>query len=215
MTDTRRELSSLLHVYLPIAIAVFVLVLLALAFVVLRFRHRPGRAVSKRSEAPRLELAYVLVIAVIVVWLVAITFRSESRVDALAASPALRITATASDWRWRFDYPQQRITELGRGQGPADLYVPAGQSIEFDLTSLDVLHAFYIPYEDFQRAAIPRIINRFDLVFPTAGVQAAGYCNEFCGLGHTQMRFAVHVLSAQAFAAWVAQRQRQGPGGGR
>jgi cytochrome c oxidase subunit 2 len=207
--STRTEFTDLLNVYLPVAVAVFVVIVLALAFVVVRFRHRAGRAVSERNDAPRAELAYVLVLAAIVAVLVVITFRGESHVDALAASPALRISATGSDWRWRFDYPAQGISEPGRGQAPTDLFVPAGRTIEFDLSSLDVIHAFYIPYERFQRAAIPRIVNRFDLVFPTPGVVLSGSCNEFCGIGHTQMRFTVHVLSPAAFAAWVTERKRQ------
>ncbi|MHB8533020.1 MAG: cytochrome c oxidase subunit II, partial [Solirubrobacteraceae bacterium] len=166
MSGTRKEFSHLVGVYLPIAVAVFAIVLAVLAFVLVRFRHRAGRPVSKRSDAPRAEIAYVLMLAAIVVVLVVVTFRGESRVDAVAASPALRITATGSDWRWRFDYPAQGITELGHGEAPTDLFVPAGETIEFDLSSLDVLHAFYIPYERFQRAAIPKIVNRFDLVFP-------------------------------------------------
>ena len=210
MVETRSQFTDLLNVYLPIAIAVFALVVLALAVVVVRFRHRPGRTVSERSDAPRAELAYVLVLAAIVVVLVVVTFRHESRVDAVAASPALRISVVGSDWRWRFDYPGQGIAQLGHGQAPTDLFVPAGETIEFDLTSLDVIHAFYIPYERFQRAAIPQIVNRFDLVFPTPGVQTSGSCNEFCGLGHTQMRFEVHVLTPQAFGAWVTERQHHG-----
>lgn len=210
MIETRSQFSDLLNVYLPTAVAVFAIVVLALAFVLVRFRHRPGRIVSERNDAPRAELAYVLFLAAIVVVLVVVTFRHESRVDALAASPALRVTVIGSDWRWRFDYPKQGITQLGHGPTPADLFVPAGETIEFDLTSLDVIHAFYIPYERFQRAAIPNIVNRFDLVFPKPGVQTSGYCNEFCGLGHTRMRFQVHVLAPRAFAAWVTEQQRQG-----
>lgn len=206
MSETRHQFSHLLGVYLPIAIAVFVIVVLALGFVVMRFRVRSGRTVSRRSQAPRLELGYVLAIAVVVAVLVTVTFRSESRVDAVAAAPALRVAAIGSDWRWRFDYPALGIAQLGQGQQPTDLYVPAGRTIEFDLTSLDVIHAFYVPDEDFQRAAIPKIVNRFDLVFPKPGIER-GECNEFCGIGHTQMRFAVHVLTAQQFATWVSQRQ--------
>ncbi|MGI8802021.1 MAG: hypothetical protein ACR2KV_07585 [Solirubrobacteraceae bacterium] len=208
MAETRHEFGRLLAVYLPIAVAVLVVVLAALAYVVVRFRHRPGRSVSRRTEAPRAELAYVLVLAAIVAALVTVTFRRESRVDALAATPALRVAATASDWRWRFDYPAQGITEIGpTADAPTDLYVPARQTIEFSLISLDVVHAFYIPYEDFQREAFPRFVNRFDLVFPTAGVRTSGSCNEFCGVGHTRMRFTVHVLAPAAFAAWVTQRR--------
>jgi cytochrome c oxidase subunit 2 len=210
LVETRHEFRGLVGVYLPIAFAVFLIVVGALALVIARFRHRPGRPVSPRTSAPRLELAYVIVVGLIAAGLVGVTFRSESRVDALAASPALRISATGSDWLWSFYYPEQRIDEAGRDEAPTELYVPAGQTIEFDLTSLDVIHAFYIPDEDYQRAAIPKIVNRFDLVFPTPGVEMSGYCNEFCGIGHTEMRFEVHVLAPAKFAAWASRQPHVG-----
>lgn len=209
MSETRHQFGHVLSVYLPVAGVVFGLVVVALAYVVVRFRYRPERLVSRRSEANRLELAYVLVIAVVVVVLVAVTFTAESRTDALAESPALRIDVVAGDWRWRFYYPQQQVSQLGQGQAPTTLYVPARRTIEFDVTSSDVIHAFFIPDEDFQEAAIPKIINRFDLVFPHPGLEA-GECNEYCGIGHTQMRFEVHVLTASQFATWVDARQHAG-----
>lgn len=180
-----------------------------LGIVVLRFRYRPGRSVSARTKAPRTELAYVVALAVIVGVLLSVSYPAESRVDRLAAAPAVRIVAVASDWRWRFDYPQQGVAEVGRGLAPTNLVVPVDETIEFDLQSTDVLHAFYIPDVDFQREAIPGITNRFDLVFRRLGSLGSGVCNEYCGLGHTQMRFQVHVLSAPAFAAWALAR-RQG-----
>lgn len=207
---TREQFAHLLRLYAPIAGAVFLVVVVVLVFVVVRFRQRPGRVVSRRSNAPRAELAYVLGIATVVVVLLVATYRAEDRVDAVAASPALRIAAVASDWRWRFDYPQQGIAEVGSDGAPTELVVPSGETVEFDLSSLDVLHAFYIPYQHFQRLAIPGTISRFDLVFPSPGVQTPGYCNELCGIGHTQMRFDVHVLSPRAFAAWASDQRHTG-----
>lgn len=210
LVDIRQQFQHLMGLYAPIGVGVFVIVVGLMGFVVVRFRARPGRVPSRRSDAPRLELLYVAAIGAVVVLLLAVTYSTESRVDALAARPVLRINAVASDWRWRFDYPEQGISEVGRGQAPTDLYVPAGETVEFDLSSLDVLHAFFIPYERFQRQATPQLTSRFDLVFPSPGVLTSGYCNEFCGLGHTQMRFEVHVLTPAAFAAWVALRKRLG-----
>jgi cytochrome c oxidase subunit 2 len=205
VTGTRTEFDALTRTYLPLALAVFAAVVATLAFVVVRYRRRPGRqAVSRRRSANRAEAAYAFVLAAIVAGLVTLTFRAESRVDAVAAVPALRVTVTASDWRWRFDYPQQRIRQ-------ADLYVPVGETVELDLISLDVVHAFYIPAEDFQREAFPGYVNRFDLVFPKVGARMTGSCNEFCGVGHSTMTFAVHVLGRAAFAAWVDARRNGRP----
>ncbi|MGI8558619.1 MAG: hypothetical protein ACR2ND_09960, partial [Solirubrobacteraceae bacterium] len=128
LVDIRQQFHHLLGLYALVGVAVFAIVIAVMGFVVVRFRARPGRVASGRSDAPRIELLYVAGIAVVVVVLLAATYGSESRVDALATRPALRIHAVASDWRWRFDYPQQGISEVGQGQAPTDLYVPAGET---------------------------------------------------------------------------------------
>ncbi len=210
VVDTHRQFGHLAALYGAVGVAVLVLVAALVGFVVVRFRARPGRPVasSRRSDAPRAELAYVLGLALIVVILLLANYRVESRVDRLASSPALRIDALASDWRWRFAYPGQGVTQVGSGTAPADLFVPADTTIEFHLTSADVIHAFYIAAESFQRQAIPRIDNRFDLVFRHPGTETTGACNEYCGVGHTQMHFEVHVLTPSAFAAWLTTASR-------
>lgn len=213
MVDTRAEIGRLADLYIPIAVLVFAIVVLGLLFIVVRFRHREGRRVSDRVDAPRLEAAYLLGLAGVVVVLLAATYHTESRVDAQAARPALRIRAVAADWRWRFDYPAQAISQLGSGGAPPELVVPAGQTVQVDLTSLDVVHAFWIPDTRFQREAFPDHTSSFDLVFGHPGVQLSGACNEFCGLGHTQMRFVVRVLSPGDFGAWVSRRQATGASG--
>ncbi len=209
--DNAEQFEHLFRLYAWIGGAVFVIVVAVLVIAVIRYRARPGRQPSRRTGAPRLESAYVVLIALIVALLLTFTYRTEARTDAVVRAPALRIRATASDWQWRFDYPSLQLTELGGGVGsaPTPLYVPSGERVEFDLTSLDVLHAFFIPAVDFQRQATPGSTTRFDLVFAHPGTLENGYCNEYCGLGHTNMRFIVHVLSPRAFAAWAATQQQQ------
>lgn len=203
--DNAEQFQDLFRLYAWIGGAVFVLIVTVIAFVTVRYRARPGRQPSRRTEAPRLEGAYVALIALIVVLLLTFTYRTEAHTDAVTRAPAVRIRAIASDWQWRFDYPALHISEVGGvGSAPTPLYVPAGKTVEFDLTSLDVLHAFFIPAVGFQRQATPGSTTRFDLVFGHPGTLTNGYCNEYCGLGHTDMRFVVHVLSASAFAAWAA-----------
>ncbi len=207
MGDTRHQIGQLADLYIPIGLFVFALVVLSLLFTVVRFRHREGRSIAGRADAPRLEAGYLLGLAALVVVLLAATYHTESLLDAKAARPALRIRAVAADWRWRFDYPAQAISQLGSGGAPTELVVPAGQTIQIDLTSLDVVHAFWIPDTRFQREAFPDHTSSFDLLFGHPGVRVSGACNEFCGLGHTQMRFVVRVLSPGDFGAWLSRRQ--------
>ena len=134
------------------------------------------RGAAGKDDAPRIELAYVVVLAAVAAVLLALTFRTENGEDALARSPDLRITVTASQWRWRFAYPSGRVV-----QGPSPvLTVPAGQVVEFVLRSRDVVHSMWIPDQRFKRYAYPDRTNRFDLTFGSWG-RRPGYARSSAG----------------------------------
>lgn len=201
IVDTRKEFADLARLYLPIAGVVFLVVTgLLLAFVARYRQERDGPPAA--ATAPRIELAYAAVLALVVALLVGATFRTESRVDAVSADPGLVVDVTAAQWSWRFHYPRSGITRVGPFQSPATLVVPANTRVEIRLRSSDVIHAFYIPALRFKRDAFPDRTTRFDLDFGPPGAHP-GACAEFCGLNHADMTFSVQVLAPARFAAWA------------
>ncbi|HEY2635898.1 MAG TPA: hypothetical protein VGI54_00800 [Solirubrobacteraceae bacterium] len=207
--DTRSDYQHLASIYLVVAVAVAVVVLAAIVGIALRYRAGASRPAptSRRAEAPWLEGGAVALLVGAAVVLVALTFHTETREDALAATPAVRIHAVAAQWRWRFDYPGG-VSQLGTDTRPATLVVPRGETVGFTLTSRDVIHAMWVPDLRFKKDAIPGRTNTFDLVFRHAGYfPGMGECSEFCGLYHAQMRFDVHVLAPAAYRAWLARRR--------
>src|SRR5690242_11652287 len=69
------------------------------------------------SENKTMEMIYTILPLLMVIALFVITDRTERRVDALSARPALIVNVTAFRWSWRFDYPGYGITVQGT---PAD-----------------------------------------------------------------------------------------------
>ena len=211
LVDTQRPYGQVATVYGAIAIAVFALVLALTVVMVVRYRARPGGAGPSRiNDAPRLEALYVIVLGGIAAFLVAFTFIQENKSDAaLTAHPGLVVDVTAAKWHWSFFYPRDGISELGTDVSPPTLYVPQDQNIDFRLTSVDVIHAFWIPITDFKRAAYPGYTQNFVLSFDRRGfVRNAGECAEFCGLLHAEMRFNLDVMSLPQFARWAAAQHR-------
>jgi cytochrome c oxidase subunit II len=203
--DTSDVYDRTAAVYAPVALAVLVLV----AGATLAFVWRGARRSAPRGpdESHRFEIAYALVLAVVVAGLVAVTFREQSRIDAAKAAPVargdVRVRVVAAKWNWRFVYPGLGIAVAGRPGVPATLTVPAGRAVHVDATSLDVVHGFWIPAMRFQRQLFPRQDVRFTLTFPRPDVMDSGECSMFCGLGHSDMRFQVRVLAPAAFDAWA------------
>jgi cytochrome c oxidase subunit 2 len=85
------------------------------------------------------------------------------------------------------------------------LVVPANETVQFNLVSLDVIHSFYIPETLFKRDLIPGVKNVVDMNFKAAGGPYIGECTQFCGTYHPYMRFMVEVMSIPNFDSWVAQ----------
>jgi cytochrome c oxidase subunit 2 len=217
--DTRTTYDGLARVYVPVAVAVFVLVVGVLAVVLVRDRARPGRSPSRTSQAPRLELAYVALIAAVVGVLVWRTFDAVSAEGTVApaAGPgaaAVTVHAVAARWVWRFEYPggvvQQGAMDKGAApERPAVLVVPAASAVRIELTSLDVVHAFWIPGTDFKYDALPGRTNTFDVLFRPGVTYDDARCSEFCGQYHTQMTFRVRVLAPAAFRSWLRRAQQR------
>jgi cytochrome c oxidase subunit 2 len=200
--NTRGVYDGLAALYVPIAAVVFVLV--ALAVVIFVWRGRRRDAPRGPDESNRFELIYVGLLAIVVAVLLVATYRAIERENARASGQPLVIHVAGAKWDWRFSYPGGHVETGSPNGAPALLTVPAGRQVEFVATSVDVIHAFWVPALKFQRQLIPGQTVSFRLMFPRPGFTSSGTCSFFCGLEHARMRFAIRVLSASEYDTWAA-----------
>lgn len=111
-----------------------------------------------------------------------------------SAAP-LRIGADARQWMWTFHYPGSSKLE-----SEGVLHLPLGVPVDIVVTSQDVIHAFWIPRLAGKIDAVPGHTNVLRVQADTQG-RYQGFCNEFCGTGHSGMRFDVVVDPAADFFA--------------
>ena len=210
LISTRGQYDHLASIYLPIAAGVFVAIAATMLFAVLRY-HRP-RDPSQRAENNLLEGSYTVLLACVVGVLIWLTLTAEHRVDTVAnhERPALTVDVTAAKWEWRFRYPAYGIVHRSGTAGDQPLVVPADRAIRFNLTSQDVIHAFWVPELRFKRDLFAGTVEHVTLTFTRLG-RFKGQCAEFCGLRHAEMLFHVRVLAPRRFAAWLEANR----GGGR
>jgi cytochrome c oxidase subunit II len=120
-----------------------------------------------------------------------------------AASETYTINVTAFQWNFRFDYPNN-VTSLH------DCYVPAGQNITFNITSMDVMHNFGLSDFKLKIDAIPGRHNILWITTPTVSSgQQLNYpirCYENCGVGHTYMTGSLIVMEKGAFNQWLSNQ---------
>jgi cytochrome c oxidase subunit 2 len=205
IVDTRHVYDWVFNIYAPIGIGVFVLFTGTIVGAALTYRKRPQAA--RWHEANALEIGYAVLLTCVAAFLLYITFTAEHKVDVASAHehPGLTVDVTAARWEWVFRYPRYGITHEAGAVGHQTLVVPTNVPVRFRLTSVDVIHSFWIPELGFKRDAMPGTTETVMLDFDHPGT-FGGSCAEFCGLLHAAMVFTVRAVSPSAFRVWAATR---------
>src|SRR3954462_14751460 len=183
-----------------ICIAIFSLVAAVMIYSVLRFRvqeddHEDGPPVHGHTglEITWTAIPFVLVTAIAIVSAIVL-----SRNDA-EAGKTLHINATAQQFSWTFSYP-----DANNATSPV-LRLPEGRSVEVDMRSLDVIHAFFVPEFRTNEDIVPGLVTDVHITPDRIGTFPL-ICNELCGLGHSTMRSQAIVMKPAAFDAWLKQQ---------
>ena len=120
----------------------------------------------------------------------------------VASSPEeLVVKVTGQQWLWTFDFPQYGVS--GQAQ---TLELPVNRPVEFDVTSLDVLHGFDIQALGVRVDANPGEMTTTPLVTPSQIGTYSVRCVELCGLYHSYMWSSVQVVSVSAFNSWIVSQ---------
>ena len=69
---------------------------------------------------------------------------------------------------------------------PSEIKIPAGSTVTFHVTSVDVLHGFLIERTNINLMALPGRVTKTAARFDTPG-EYRFFCHEYCGLGHQIM----------------------------
>ncbi|HWI72601.1 MAG TPA: cytochrome c oxidase subunit II [Baekduia sp.] len=186
------------------SVPVFVLVTTVVLFAARKFRVRPG---EEHLDGPpihgntKLEVVWTAVPAIMLVALCSYAYIVLHDIEAAPANAAQerQITVEGQQFTWTFDY-----NEGGKKFSSAQLYVPTGESVKFNVKSRDVLHDFWVPAWRMKIDAVPGITTHYR-VTPTRLGNYPVVCAELCGLGHAFMRQTAHVLPKAQYTAWVAK----------
>jgi cytochrome c oxidase subunit 2 len=203
LVSTRGQYDHLFNIYVPIALGVFAVITIAVVLAVLIYRRRPPERASRRHENNLLEGSYAVLLACTAAFLLYLTFTAEHKVDTVANQerPAVVVDVTGAKWEWTFTYPAYGFSVRSGTVGRQPLVVPSGEAVRFNLSSIDVIHSFWIPALRYKHDLFPGNRQVITLTF-SPGV-FAGQCAEFCGLRHADMVFTTHAVSPASFIAWA------------
>jgi cytochrome c oxidase subunit 2 len=183
-----------------ISIVIFSLVAAVVVFSVWKWRVPP----DDDAEGPPihghtgLEIAWTAVPAILVIALgiVSAVVLSE---NGKATDNPLHVNAIGQQFTWKFQYPDSGNVQTG------ELVLPVGRPAKFTLTSVDVIHSFWVPEFGQKQDAVPGIQTTI-VVTPKHTGEFAVICTELCGLGHATMRAKARVVSEADFAKWIKEQ---------
>jgi cytochrome c oxidase subunit 2 len=163
-------------------------------------------AIARRRQAvstgePRWTLRLIVgggvvfpVLALSTVWV--ITLLDMRALSAPARAPALTVDVIGHRWWWEVRYPGLGIVTAN------EVHVPVGRPVSLRLSSVDVIHSFWVPELAGKTDMIPGRTNQMWIQANRAG-DYRGQCAEYCGAEHALMIFHVIAEPTASFQSWV------------
>jgi cytochrome c oxidase subunit 2 len=108
----------------------------------------------------------------------------------------LQVQVIGQQWAWTFRYPQ-----FG-GFETTQLALPVNQPVQFNVTSLDVIHSFWAYTLGVKADANPGV-NNVAYTTPATVGDFQIRCAELCGIWHGSMYDTGEVLTDSNFMAWT------------
>ena len=206
-TDFNRDVGALFSLILWLGLIVFVFTEVMLLIAIWKYRSRPGqpRQPEQTHGNTKLEILWTVIPAVVLAIIAVPTVQTIFKTQGLARSDALQIEVIGHQWWWEFRYPQYNVSTAN------EVYMPVGRTVSFALKTADVIHSFWIPGLGGKRDLVNNRTNHIWMTPDSVdanGEAFNGFCAEYCGTSHANMRFKAFTVTPEQFASWIAHQQQ-------
>jgi cytochrome c oxidase subunit 2 len=196
-------IDHLFGMHLQVIAFLFALISVFMVYSIVVFRRKPGEEGDGDHFHGNTALEIVWTAVPLIIVLYFSYLGSEYLYESMEAEDnELVIEVTASQWAWRYDYPEYGISD-------SDLYMPKDRQALFKMTSIDVIHSFWVPEFRVKQDTVPGMTKELRLKPTTVGHYRVR-CAEMCGQDHAYMLSEVEVMEPADFDAWVAGKQDVG-----
>jgi cytochrome c oxidase subunit II len=173
----------------------------------IRYRSRPGHKAEYIEGNSRLEIIWTTATAVIMIILAFMSRSTWAEIKEHGPPGQVFFNVTAKQFNWEITYPGPD-GKLGTKDDVTvenEMHVPVNQVVRIDLTSIDVIHSFFVPNLRLKQDAVPgRIIHVW--FEATEKGQYEIPCAELCGFGHSGMLGNLTVESEEDFQKYLKDK---------
>jgi len=108
---------------------------------------------------------------------------------------ALEVSIVGKQWAWDMTYSTgKKVTN--------ELVIPVETPVILNMTSVDVIHSFYVPSFRVKQDVVPGKRSRMWFQSDKLGDYEL-FCTEFCGTAHSGMIGKVRVVTKAEYDAWI------------
>ncbi|WP_413988923.1 cytochrome c oxidase subunit II [Labrys okinawensis] len=203
-----------------VPITLFVMALLL--YVIFRFNKKANPVPSKVTHNTLIEVIWT-VGPILILVLIALPSFKLLYFEEVIPKADLTIKATASQWSWDYEYPDngdftftstmRRDEDKVKAEGKPwllavdnEMVVPVNKTVVVQVTATDVIHAFSVNSFGVKIDAIPGRLNETWFKATREGWYY-GQCSQLCGHDHAFMPISVHVVSQEDFDKWAASKK--------
>lgn len=200
-TPVAREVRTLFYKAVAVTAFFFIIAEGLLLVAVLRFRAKPGVPAATWHENFKLEIVWTAIPAIAMVILSGPAFNTMKYIETTPKSD-LQIEVVGHQWFWEYRYPKYGVIFANE-----PLVVPARKIVSANVTSIDVVHSWFVPDFGIKMDANPGRINHVWFQVDHTGT-FQGQCAELCGVLHGQMFITVNVVTPEEFERWIEQKKK-------
>ena len=199
-SEQARVIDRLFNLHITVISFLFSLIVVFLLYSVVVFRRKPGDTSDGDHFEGHTGLEITWTLAPLATVLLFAGLGAQALADTRRPEPnSYVVKVVASQWSWRFEYPDSGVTST-------ELRLPVNRQVVLQLTSLDVIHSFWVPEFRVKQDALPgdKLVKELRIT-PTLIGQYKVRCAELCGRQHAYMESPVVVMGQADFDAWIAQ----------
>jgi len=192
-------IDQLFDIHIGIISFLFSLIVVFIGYSFIVFRRNkllPDEEGQHITGSSKLEIVWTLVplaVVIFISYLGAISLAETRKID----PQALEVKVTGGQWFWSFDYPDYGITS-------DVLNLPVDRQVKLSLTSVDVIHSFWVPEFRVKQDVLPGENLVKELRFtPIETGDFMVLCAELCGGAHAYMNSPVKVVTDGEFQDWI------------
>ncbi|MEM8945618.1 MAG: cytochrome c oxidase subunit II [Planctomycetota bacterium] len=212
VSEHGRTIDNLFMFILWLTGIVFVATELTLFYFMWKYDEKSTKTPVKFSHGSHaLELVWTILPAATLLFIA--IYQMEAWASAKMQPPDMKplVEVTGRQFNWDFRYPgpdNELYTEDDIVRTDGKLYLPVNEDVLLRITSLDVLHSFFLPNLRMKQDVIPGMQQSMWFKATDTG----GYdivCAELCGWGHYKMKGRVYFLPREKYEMKLEEMRRE------